>query len=439
MRPHSPIFRLLAVAAGAVVLVAGAKVRAAELDPPAAPSRSVTFDEAIARALARNPSALIAQQEILRAEALVRQARSGSLPLLTGSTLGQRLDQERVQVNAGGRVVVQAAQSLSASAQLLIPLVAAQRWMLWLQARDQTELSKVSADDVRRSLAVGAARAYLAVVAQRRNLEVSDRAFRTAQAHFEHAHGRRIGGVGNRLDEVRAEQEEQSTRAQALLARSNLARTQEALGVVLAEDGAVDAAAEPTLLTPLSLEEALREAEQRRGDVRLLRERVTVAKNRLNRSWADYMPSLTGTFQPFYQNPPTLTQPETGWQAQLLLSIPFYDGGLRYGQQDERKVLVTQAEIALQGAVRQVQAEVRTTYATLQQVQAAYQAARSSAKQAREAFDLPNMDYIAGATTNLEVVDAERRARDAETLAAIAEDAARQALLDVLAASGRFP
>jgi outer membrane protein TolC len=39
----------------------------------------------------------------------------------------------------------------------------------------------------------------------------------------------------------------------------------------------------------------------------------------------------------------------------------------------------------------------------------------------------------------LEVIDAERQARDAETLAAVAEDAARQARLDMLAASGRFP
>ena len=39
----------------------------------------------------------------------------------------------------------------------------------------------------------------------------------------------------------------------------------------------------------------------------------------------------------------------------------------------------------------------------------------------------------------LEVIDAERRSRDAETAAVVAEDAARQARLDLLAASGRFP
>jgi outer membrane protein TolC len=41
--------------------------------------------------------------------------------------------------------------------------------------------------------------------------------------------------------------------------------------------------------------------------------------------------------------------------------------------------------------------------------------------------------------TLVEVIDAQRRARDAETAAAIAEDAVRRARLELLLASGRFP
>ena len=47
--------------------------------------------------------------------------------------------------------------------------------------------------------------------------------------------------------------------------------------------------------------------------------------------------------------------------------------------------------------------------------------------------------YQAGATGNLEVIDAERRARDADNAAVVAEDAVRQARLDLLAATGHFP
>ena len=52
---------------------------------------------------------------------------------------------------------------------------------------------------------------------------------------------------------------------------------------------------------------------------------------------------------------------------------------------------------------------------------------------------ITDVAFRAGATTNLEVIDAQRRARDAETAAAIAEDRERQARLDLLVALGLFP
>ena len=66
-------------------------------------------------------------------------------------------------------------------------------------------------------------------------------------------------------------------------------------------------------------------------------------------------------------------------------------------------------------------------------------AARRAAEQANEVVRITDVAFRAGATTNLEVIDAQRRARDAETAAAIAEDRVRQARLDLLVALGLFP
>jgi outer membrane protein TolC len=66
-------------------------------------------------------------------------------------------------------------------------------------------------------------------------------------------------------------------------------------------------------------------------------------------------------------------------------------------------------------------------------------ASREAARLAHEALDLATIAYRAGATTNLEVIDAQRVARNAELQAAVAEDSARQARLDLLYSSGRFP
>jgi outer membrane protein TolC len=65
--------------------------------------------------------------------------------------------------------------------------------------------------------------------------------------------------------------------------------------------------------------------------------------------------------------------------------------------------------------------------------------ARAAAAQSREVVDIIAISVRAGGATNIEVIDAERRARDADTVSAIAEDALRRAQLDLLTALGLFP
>jgi len=148
---------------------------------------------------------------------------------------------------------------------------------------------------------------------------------------------------------------------------------------------------------------------------------------------------LSAVGQPFYQEPPTFTTPRTGWQAQLVLQIPLFDGGNRYGVHEEREALEAQARARLEGALRQARSEVRVAFEAMRRADEALVDARDAAKLAREALELAETAYRAGATSNIEVVDAERRAQEAEIAAAMAEDASRQARLDLLAACGRFP
>jgi outer membrane protein TolC len=82
---------------------------------------------------------------------------------------------------------------------------------------------------------------------------------------------------------------------------------------------------------------------------------------------------------------------------------------------------------------------VRTAFEEIRRADAALESARRAGALAAQGRDLAVSAYRAGASTNIEVIDAERTARDAETAVAIAEDGARQARLDLLAATGRFP
>jgi outer membrane protein TolC len=420
------------------MLFALAGVARADTDIPV-----LSFDDAVARTLAKNPTALIAEQETKRAVALVEQVRSASLPTLAGTAGGTFLDAVRteppsVPVSQGG-VVAEPQNQVVLGATLTVPLVIPAAWVKWAHSRDNVGVAKKSEADVRRQLAVAVGKTYLSLVAQHRVVEITQRAMVTAKAHYDYAHTRFAGGFGSRLDEVRAAQEIASDAAQLEAARSALYGLQEALGVLLGDERPYDA--DPTTRLPPTptAEDALQTAPVLRTDVLLAKEQLYAAKRVAHDDWADYVPYLTATGMPFYANPPMSTLPTTGWQIQLLLTWPVYDGGLRYGLAHERATRVTESQLTLEGSLRQADSDVRTSTVSLDHANAALASAKDAAAKAQEALQLTTLAYRAGASTNIEVIDAERTALDADTAAAVAEDSVRQSHLDVLVASGRFP
>jgi outer membrane protein len=406
--------------------------------PPELPRAEVmAFEAAVSRTLTRNPSAAVALEEIARARAIVEEVRAASLPTLAANASYTRLEHDRTL--AGTNTVISPADQVNANLFLTAPLVAPSRWVQWSHAKDNVEVARMSAEDVRRQLALSTARTYLGIIAQHHVVEVSQRARDAARAHYQFAHQRFAGGYGTRLDEVRAAQEVATDESQLQASVASLARLRETLGVLVGVDHAVDVTEDVALPGAPTLEQSLKDAVALRSDVQLFRGRLHAAERVQHDDWADYMPSLLLTLEPFFQYPATSQLPEFGFQGQLLLSWTIYDGGLRYGLAKERAALVREARAGVEGGVRQAQADVRAADEEVRRSAAALAAARDAAKLAAEGLSLTNLAYRAGASTNIEVIDAERRARDADTSVAQAEDAWRQATLDLLLADGRFP
>ncbi|HEX5660711.1 MAG TPA: TolC family protein [Polyangiales bacterium] len=402
--------------------------------PIAPQGEAVNLGQAIDEALRREPRVEVALQEIARAEALLGEARAGWLPTLTGNGVYTRLDHDRI---AGTGARLQADSVLQLNANLNVPLVAPRGWVNSKHAKMSIGVARAASDEARRQVVLAVARTYLSTIAQQRVIEVDQRAVDNARAHHEFARQRFAGGIGNELDEVRANQEVALAEAQLENARGQLALSQEALGVLLGRDGPVDATAPESI--PTGVEKPAEEMVSTRSDVRAQRGRVELAERTVTDTWADYMPTLNATFMPFFQDPPTVQYPKTGWQAQLLLSVPFYDGGLRRGQLHERKALAAAARVQFESLMRAAKSEVRAAFSTMVQADKSLAAAARGAGLARRALQMANLAYRAGATTDIEVIDAERRSRDAETSAVQAEDAARRARLELLVSTGQLP
>jgi outer membrane protein TolC len=402
------------------------------LAAPAFAQEKLSLEEAVRRAVARSVTSIVAQQEIVRAEGILQEDRAQSLPTIGLNGTYTRFDSAR---NAPP-----SRNQLSANATLTVPLIAPQRWLFWSHAADQVNVARLSAEDARREVAVLTARLYLGVMAQHRLVQIDLQARDAAKAHLDDAHARYEVGSGNRLDEVRAGQELATDESALALAQSNLVRAMEALGSLVGEEGAVDARDDLMLPEPQSEARAMEDAQSLRPDVRAQKERAESARRVLRDSYADYLPLLQGVVQPFYQHPAPITAPsETGWQASLVLSIPLFDGGARYGLRRERSALYEESKAQLEGLLRQARSDVRIAFEAVRRADESVRSAREAARLAHQALDMTMLAYHEGATNDLEVVDAQRRARDADTAGLVAEDTARQARVDLLSATGRFP
>lgn len=394
----------------------------------------VTFDEAIRRALEKNPGIAEAAQAILQAETLLQQARTVYRPTVAATVTTTVLDAPR----GFDEFVTQPRTQSQVGASLSYPILAASRWAARAQAQDQIRVARLAVSDTRREIALSTAQAYLAVIAQQRLVDVNVRARENAQAHMEYARALLQGGAGSRLNELRAAQELATDDVLLEGARLALRRAQEALGVLVAADAPVDAAGEPAFEVVMSVA-ADQSWLKARPDIQLFGARIDAADRVYRDSWRDWMPTATASFEPQVVEPAGLFQPSRTWRGFISFSVPIFDAGSRRVTKRQRQVAVETARIQLTDLELRAGAEVRTAQAAIESTERGLAHARLAAQHAADVLRITDIAFRAGATTNIELIDAQRRARDADTAAAQAEDRVRQARLDLLVAVGQFP
>jgi outer membrane protein TolC len=389
----------------------------------------LTFAQAIERAIANNPTIAQATAGIMRAEAVLQQVRSSSLP-----ALGLALTTTVTNPVKFDTVSIVPAVQTQTIPTFGVPILTPVAWAQRNQAGDQVVVSQRSERDVRRQIAVAAAQSYLAIIARRRVFDLNSRARDNARDHFMFANQRFQGGIGSRLNALRAEQEMLSdeTRVEEALLLIQLA--QEALGVLVGANGPVDAVDYPVFDIPDELGQLTN-----RTDIQLVMERERAAQRVYSDSWKDRLPSLNGVFTPSVLEPPGAFAKTFSWRAEVVFAVPVFDSGFRSGEKAQRLADLNVIKFERANLERQGASEIRTARDAVASTTRAFTQAQLATDRANQVVQITNVAFREGASTNIEVLDAQRQARDVETQAAIAEDALKRAQLDLLIALGRFP
>jgi outer membrane protein TolC len=409
------------------------------LAPVPAPKRVLSsWQEAITYLRARSTDLKIAFDQVLQAEALTRIALAQYLPSLssTGAMNHQLITSSGIYISSAG--ASSSTTTFSGNLQLQQTLVNVQQFDQISIDELNEDATRLSVDDKKRTLALSLANQIVAVVTAERSAEINRVGLKVALEQLEITKRKQGLGAANGLDVVRAQQNAANARATLVSGDESLREAREALGLALGvpeETGVasnlnVDGLAQSAMSSCQIVKDV-----DSRPDIAAARTNLDVAKRNLRNVYYQFMPTLNAQSTATQISPaPAFGAPDPTWNIQAVLQVPWFDGGVRYGN-------LRNARAAEDIAAQTLESLRRAALIQIQQAQRQLVVAELSDKVAIEQRDLAAQNdqmtqtaYTVGQGTSLELVTASEAHRQAELNLALADFGVVKArLLAVLA------
>jgi len=397
--------------------------------PPPAAGQVKSWEEALTLIRAHSPDYRGSAESISRAEAQKRIALAAVLPTLTGLA-SYTHNFLTTQLSLGGVTFVTPPTDIFSLGTVANWTIFNPRGLYGLSTADKSiDATKLAFEDRRREIATLVVAAFLATLAAERIAELNRVGLRTALERLVLTQTRLRFAKGTPLDVDRAEQDVASARATLISGDEALQQAREALGQSLGSRTPLSA---PGTLDLAGLEQAvartcrLNQDLEQRPDVATARLRVELAERQVHDAELQIAPTVNVTSQAGYATAVTLG-PKGTFLVQGVLTVPFYDGGARYGARRDAKAAAEQARQTLETA--RINAIVSSARA-----ERAVTVLQSSRDVVREQRDLAvrvdqrtRSGYMQGLGTSLDLVTSAQALRQSEISLALLDFQVAQA------------
>ena len=452
---------LSAVVFLAVQANGGERVVATDSSAP----RRFTLDEAILTALQRNPTLLIAEQEIKRTQGVIIQIRAEILPHINASGIFDWTDPNLIgaRILGGtttgtsttpGSTATGAAASLVDSPPSQVRDVAGPA----LAARSSTpSTTNTQTSDVSYSINVLGTQlifngttwpsirgtffqrdsAYFAfrnildqllatvktqfyqIVVNRELIKVQEQSVQLLQSQLQDQQNRFEAGTVPRFNVLQAEVAYYNQLPLLITAQNNYRISKLTLAKTLGldfqprrgENPLLEVIGEmPYVPRTIALADAIELGKQRRPFLKQARANVLNQRQQLRAATGQWLPTITTTGGGEWVSSPTNSSwhdISKGWIAQVQGSLPIWDSGQIYGQVKQQRALLSEAELTYEDDARQVELEVQTAYSNLQQNRELIKSQEKNVGLAEEALRLAKARLDAGAGVQLDVLNAQ--------------------------------
>jgi len=395
--------------------------------PPPSAQEVRSLDEAMTLVRQHSPDYLTSLETIRRAEAQSRIALGALLPTLTGLvTYTHQFNQATIAL-PGPNGTTNSFQSPAADALVesatatWTPLNAHAIHALGTSRVGETA-AKLTFSDRRRLIATAIVASMLATLSSLRIAELNRTGLKTALERLALTQARLQYGQGTPLDVDRAEQDVAIARRLVIDGDESLRRSREALGVALGSRTPIGVgnfdfeSFQREVAHTCRLNESL----ENRPDVAAARARLDIAKRTETDALLKIAPTVGVVGQGAHTSAPILA-PNWAYSIQAVLTIPFYDGGVRYGQLRDAQAQTAQARAQLEAT--RLAAIVTATQAVRQvEVARADRDVTPTQRDLAARIDMRTRDsYARGRGTSLDLVTSAQALRQAEINLALIE------------------
>ncbi len=446
----------------AVLLAASASAQVPEIQAPlpfarpqgaTAPPAVITLLDALDRARRLDTSVLSAVAEVDVAREDVQQAKAARLPSLGANgqyigTHGNGLTPNGRSVSADGihvyRTVATVRQEISAATILKTD---------YKRAAAAQTLANAKVEVARRGLDVTVTERYYSLVAAQRRYATTQQGVQQAQRFLEITQQLERAGEAARSDSVKAELQLQQQRSGLQDATFAIENTRLNLAVLLSSVldenfTIVDDLDMARALPPFDELRAM--AEKENPELKAANLRLQHAAFEIRTARNGFLPSLSleanyGIEANAFKlhstqaaEPDAGVLPNLGYSLIFNLQIPIFDWGATSSKVRQAEIQQRRATLELSQAQRKIVGDIYAFYNEAIAARGAVDLARSSAELAAESLRLINLRYQAGASSVLEVVDAQNTLIDARNTFDEAQIRYRLAVASMQSVTGGF-
>ncbi len=421
-----------------------------------------TLDQAIMTALQRNPTLLIAEQEIKRTKGVIIQIRAQALPHITPAGTFEWTDPNligaRVLGGTSGTSTTPGTTTTGGAASIVDSPPSQVRDAQPLAAPSPTPtVTNTQLSDISYSISVLGTQlvfngttwpsirgtffqrdsAYFAfrntldlllatvktqfyqVVVNRELIKVQEQSVHLLETQLKDQQNRFEAGTVPRFNVLQAEVALYNQLPLLITAQNNYRISKITLAKTLGldfqprrgENPPLEVVGEmPYVPRTIELADAIELGKQRRPFLKQARANILNQNEQVRATAGQWLPTITTTGGGEWVSSPTNSSwhdISKGWIAQVQGSVPIWDSGQIYGQVVQQRALLSEAKISYDDDVRQVELEVQTAYSNLQQNRELIKSQEKNVEQAEEALRLAKARLDAGAGVQLDVLNAQ--------------------------------